>query len=207
MAMNLESTSDTVKSTPEHCAFCFDVLSATLDGKIKPKREAVPLPETIPRIHAPLFVTWHIHGDDLRGCIGTFAKESIEKNLPRYAYISAFEDSRFDPITKAELPYLKCAVSLLTNFEKAKDAFDWEVGVHGISIDLEYNNRSYGATFLPEVASEQGWTKEQTLRHLLRKAGFNGNLKDVQDKIEVERYQSSKSELSYKEYLQLASKQ
>ena len=61
-------------------------------------------------------MTWHIDGDDLRGCIGTFSHEKIEKVLPQYAMISAFEDSRFEPISSKELPRLNVAVSLLVNF-------------------------------------------------------------------------------------------
>jgi len=60
--------------------------------------------------------------------------------LSRYAYISAFEDDRFDPISKKELPYLSCAVSLLTNFEQGKNAYDWEVGIHGITIEFQESN-------------------------------------------------------------------
>ncbi len=68
--------------------------------------------------------------------LGTFSKEPIEHNLPKYAAISAFQDRRFEPITKEEVPRLSCSVSLLTNFEKRNDAFDWEVGTHGITIEL-----------------------------------------------------------------------
>jgi AMMECR1 domain-containing protein len=37
------------------------------------------------------------------------------------------KDSRFEPIKKDELTKLYCSVSLLTNFEEAKDYLDWEV--------------------------------------------------------------------------------
>ena len=36
--------------------------------------------------------------------------------------------------------------------------FDWRIG--------------RGSTFLPEVASEQGWSKEDTFKHLAMKAGL-----------------------------------
>jgi len=114
---------------------------------------------------------------------GTFSKESIEQNLPEYTIVSAFQDTRFDPISEKEVPKLSCAVSLLTNFEPGKDAMDWEVGKHGISIELKEGDRNssiflnlsggrrYRGTFLPEVAKEQGWDKETTLKYLLHKAG------------------------------------
>lgn len=141
------NSSTEIQATQEHCAFCFDIIKGTLEGTLKPNANP-PLPESIPNVQSPLFVTWHIDGDDLRGCIGnffpsrltftgTFAKDSLEKNLAKYAKISAFQDSRFDPISKPELPRLSCAVSLLTNFEQAKDCYDWEVGKHGIEIEFE----------------------------------------------------------------------
>ena len=40
---------------------------------------------------------------------------------------SAFRDRRFHPIAEHEVPRLKCSVSLLVNYEKASNAFDWEV--------------------------------------------------------------------------------
>ncbi len=47
-------------------------------------------------------------------------------------------------------------------------AEDFVVGKHGIII--EKNGRR--ATFLPQVAPEQGWDRETTLAHLARKAGL-----------------------------------
>ena len=63
--------------------------------------------------------------------------------------------------------------------------------------------RSYSATFLPEVAAEEGWDQMTTLKYLVEKAGYNGKLEDVLEKISCERYQSSKILLTYKEYLQM----
>lgn len=64
------------------------------------------------------------------------------------------QDTRFDPIAKSELEKLDVAVSFLVNFQKGKKWNEWEVGKHGIVIDIQ---DTYSATFLPEVAPEQGW--------------------------------------------------
>jgi len=202
--MNSKDSHPVTEATAEHCAYCFDVLIGVLHNQIT-KSKFPPLPPSIPKVEAPLFVTWHKDGD-LRGCIGTFSKESIEQNLPEYTVVSAFQDTRFDPISKSEVSHLSCAVSLLTNFEKGKDAMDWEVGKHGISIELKEGGRRYRSTFLPEVAEEQGWDKETTLKYLLQKSGCKLGLEHVINKIELERYQSSKYELPYKEYLKLKEK-
>jgi uncharacterized protein (TIGR00296 family) len=98
-------------------------------------------------------VTWKIKGQ-LRGCIGTFSADLHSKLLPEYAIIAATQDHRFTPMTAADInPNLSVYVSLLTNFEEGKDAYDWEVGKHGISIKASHEGRYYSATYLPEVAS------------------------------------------------------
>ena len=73
-------------------------------------------------------------------------------------YCSAFKDSRFNPITIEELSKLHCSVSILTKFEEANDHLDWEIGIHGIRIEFHSDRGSRRtATYLPEVATEQGW--------------------------------------------------
>lgn len=70
---------------------------------------------------------------------------------------SAVRDSRFSPITPDELPRLRVAVSILRHFEDAQDYLDWTVGVHGIRIEFHNEKGSKrSATYLPEVAPEQG---------------------------------------------------
>lgn len=149
-------------------------------------------------------MTWTIGEDkDLRGCIGTFASEKLENNLKKYALISAVRDSRFDPISLEEVSDLHVGVSLLTEFEDCKDALDWEVGKHGIEIDFEHNNRDFGATFLPEVAAEENWDQKTTLKYLVHKAGYRGNLEVILSKMKAKRYQSIKTHLSFEEYKEL----
>ena len=67
----------------------------------------------------------------------------LELNLKKYALIAALKDTRFDPISNDELPDLQVGVSLLTNFEEASHALDWEVGKHGIEIEFEVKGRKY----------------------------------------------------------------
>ena len=48
-------------------------------------------------------------------------------------------------------------VSLLTNFERAADLDDWEIGVHGVWIDfVDLQNQTRSAVYLPDVIPEQG---------------------------------------------------
>ncbi|KAJ9148492.1 AMMECR1 domain-containing protein [Pleurostoma richardsiae] len=152
----------------------------------------------------PLFVTWNTitrSGHNLRGCIGTFEALPLEEGLSSYAVTSAFHDTRFNPISARELPSLEVAVTLLTDFEDCDDEMDWILGTHGIRISFYYHGRRYGATYLPDVATEQGWTKEETLVSLMRKAGWMGRKERWQDvELKVVRYQGKKESLKYSEF-------
>lgn len=76
---------------------------------------------------------------------------------------------------------------------------DWEIGKHGLRINFMHNNRRYGSTYLPDVAREQGWTKEETMISLMRKAGWSGRRDDWRRVAEltVIRYQGRRTSLSY----------
>jgi uncharacterized protein (TIGR00296 family) len=182
------------------CKYCFDVLIYNLDNN-----HSEPIfPEEFLNQSFPLFVTWTTGKEkELRGCIGTFLNDKLENNLPKFALKAAFNDHRFSPIKLKEVKDLNCGISLLTNFEPANSPVDWEVGKHGIDIDFVKNGEEYGATFLPNVASDYNWDQKTTLTHLIRKAGFRGKLDDVYDSIKVKRYQAIKEVISYEEYLKM----
>jgi len=81
---------------------------------------------------------------------------------------------------------------------------DWELGVHGIKISFYAKNKRYGACYLPDVAVEQGWDKEETIVSLMRKAGWGGSAKggrwrEVGD-FRVERFQGVRENVGYEEY-------
>jgi AMME syndrome candidate gene 1 protein len=45
---------------------------------------------------------------------------------------------------------------------------------HGVIIEFEIGGRNYSATYLPDVAMEQGWDQLQAITSLIKKAGYNG---------------------------------
>jgi len=118
------------------------------------------------------------------------------------AYVGrAFDDTRFHPISLRELPSLECGVTLLTDFEPVSDPMDWVLGTHGLRISFTHHGRRYGSTYLPDVAKEQGWTKEETIVSLMRKAGWNGRKEDWKKVgLNVVRYQGKQAKLEYSEY-------
>lgn len=184
---------------PEMCFFCFDVLNSHLNCLEPPKA-----PDFCNDPY-PIFVTWETSKERrLRGCIGTFGAKNLHLGLREYAVTSAVKDSRFSPITQDELPKLRVAVSLLRHFEDGSDYLDWEVGVHGISIEY-HSDRGvrHSATYLPEVAPKQGWDQIQTIDSLLRKGGFKGAVTpEIRSAIKLTRYKSEKISVTYDEYME-----
>ncbi|KAJ5888484.1 hypothetical protein N7495_008525 [Penicillium taxi] len=130
----------------------------------------------------PLFVTWNTisrnRRPSLRGCIGTFEAQDLATGLKSYALTSAYDDTRFSPIPKSLIPSLSCSLTLLGSFEPCTNAMDWVLGTHGLRISFINRGRRYGATYLPDVAVEQGWTKEETIESLMHKAGWEGSVRD-----------------------------
>ncbi|KAL5476208.1 hypothetical protein EMCRGX_G026124, partial [Ephydatia muelleri] len=187
---------------PEMCYYCFDVLISHLN-----QTEVLRSPIFVNDPY-PLFVTWKIGVDRcLRGCMGTFMAKKLHRGLAEYSITSSMKDSRFKPVTHDEVPRLECSVSLLINFEKADHYLDWEVGQHGIQIEFLVGKSSKSATYLPEVALEQKWTKLQTLDSLFRKAGYNGQItEELRQSVHLVRYQSEKCIVTYEEYTKISTR-
>jgi len=189
-------------STVDMCIYCFDSLISHFE------QTKVP-PPSFKNDKYPLFVTWHKYSSSgkepsLRGCKGTFDAKEIHNGLQDFALISGLKDRRFSPITYNEISRLECSVSLLYAFEECANVSDWEIGKHGIIIDFDdADGSNRNATYLPEVAPEQQWNKTETLRSLIRKAGYEGQIsEELFAKIRTTRYQSSQTKLSYKDYQQ-----
>jgi len=177
--------------------YCFDVLYNHLHQLDPPK------PPQFTNDEHPLFVTWDVGKEKrLRGCIGTFSPMNLHCGLKEYAIVSALKDSRFTPITLNELSKLHVSVSILCHFENGNDYLDWEVGTHGIRIEFHSERGSHRtATYLPEVAVEQGWDHHQTIDSLLRKGGFKGTVTpEIRRAIKLVRYQSEKVSVSWNDY-------
>ncbi|KAF5742508.1 hypothetical protein HS088_TW09G00557 [Tripterygium wilfordii] len=190
-----------VAANREMAVYCFDTLVAHYNSEEAP-------PPAFDEGQHPLFVTWKkvVNGGEpsLRGCIGTLEAQCLINGFKDYALTSALRDRRFPPIQAKELPSLECTVSVLTDHETANNYLDWEVGKHGIIIeftDPDYNVRR-SATYLPEVAAHEGWTKVEAIDSLLRKAGYNGAITEsLRKRIKLTLYQSTIFTLSYRDYI------
>jgi len=116
-----------------------------------------------------VFVTLKEQGM-LRGCIGSLvAREPLVDAVVGSAIAAATQDPRFRPVAPDELSALDIHVSVLSPSTAVSNASEIEIGKHGIIV--QQAGRS--GVFLPEVATEQGWTLEETLTHLCaEKAGL-----------------------------------
>lgn len=190
------------------CYHCFDVLILALQRLPLADLEDAPFIAQLSNklIECPLFVTWEKQTQNswqLRGCIGTLSPRPLVQSVGEYALTSAFRDRRFYQISAEEVPNLRVAVSLLVHYEPCNDAYDWTVGVHGILIKFMVRSRDYSATYLPEVAKEQGWDQAAAIASLVQKAGYKGSLpKELIKTIHCTRYQSSKHKVDYQEFVE-----
>eukprot|EP00246_Nothoceros_aenigmaticus_P006325 TRINITY_DN19152_c0_g1_i1.p1 TRINITY_DN19152_c0_g1~~TRINITY_DN19152_c0_g1_i1.p1 ORF type:complete len:208 (-),score=25.00 TRINITY_DN19152_c0_g1_i1:248-871(-) len=189
-----------VSASKEMVVYCFDTLLAHYTGDIVP-------PAAFPEGQYPLFVTWKkvLNGGEprLRGCIGTLEARCVVTGFKDYALTSALRDRRFPPIQAREIPYLECTVSLLTDYEPAANHLDWEIGKHGLILEFTSPDKTRrSATYLPEVAAQEGWTKLEAIDSLVRKAGYTGVITDsFRKKFRVTRYQSSWFTMHYSDYV------
>ncbi|KAL9267524.1 hypothetical protein AKJ16_DCAP21507 [Drosera capensis] len=190
-----------VEANQEMAVYCFDSLVAHYNGEQPP-------PPAFEDGHHPLFVTWKkvINGGEprLRGCIGTLEARALINGFKDYALTSALRDRRFPPIQAKELPQLQCTVSILTDYETALNYLDWEIEKHGMIIEFTDHNHNIrrSATYLPEVAASEGWTKTEAIDSLMRKAGYNGVITEsLRKRIRLTRYQSSVYTMHYGEYV------
>ena len=77
------------------------------------------------------------------------------------ARASATEDPRFlgARLAMADLPHLTIEISVLSPLEQIADPLGIQLGVHGIYI----KRGGASGCFLPQVADETGWSKEEFL--------------------------------------------
>ena len=144
----------------------------TVEAVIKGEPTEAPQSDD-PELNAPCgcFVTLKNHSR-LRGCIGQFISESpLIELVAEMAKSSATGDPRFfaDPISAGELDQLDVEISVLSPLERTNEPLSLRLGVDGIYIK---KGRASGC-FLPQVATETGWSKEEFLSYCCaHKAGL-----------------------------------
>lgn len=114
---------------------------------------------------AGCFVTLHDAASHrLRGCIGRLDASGPLYDAVVDSAVKVLADPRFtmNPVTPAELPRLEIELSILSPLKPAAGPLDFDLLNDGIY--LTFGQRA--GVFLPQVARETGWTKEQLLSRL-----------------------------------------
>jgi len=114
---------------------------------------------------AGCFVTLHtLHGRRLRGCVGRLdaARPLLEAIFA--TSLSVLEDPRFrySPVYLEELSELELEISVISPLRPVEHPLAFELQSEGIYLTV---GRRSGC-FLPQVARETGWTREQLLERL-----------------------------------------
>jgi AmmeMemoRadiSam system protein A len=116
---------------------------------------------------AGAFVTLHRRGR-LRGCVGQLpGRDSLAEVVAHCARSAALHDSRFDPVTTAELSDIEIEVSVLSALEDLTlEAI--EAGKHGLVV----SQGTQRGVLLPQVASQFNWPAQRFLEETCVKAGL-----------------------------------
>ena len=118
------------------------------------------------------FVSLHKHGQ-LRGCIGHFGEDvPLHEIVAEMARAAAFEDPRFPPLRREELSDTDIEISVLTPMRRIHSLDEFLLHRHGIYIRKGFRS----GTFLPQVADQVDWNKEEFVGHCSQdKAGLGWN--------------------------------
>ncbi|HSW45946.1 MAG TPA: AmmeMemoRadiSam system protein B [Phycisphaerae bacterium] len=156
------------KSRQELLRLARETVTSYITEHKVPTYDAAGLPAEV-REDGMCFVTLQNHGE-LRGCIGNMEPhgplwEAVVQNA-----VNACRDPRFtmNPVTPAELKDIDIEISRLTPMKPLNSTDEVVIGRDGLLIELGASR----GVLLPQVAYERGWTREQFLGQVCRKAGL-----------------------------------
>jgi AmmeMemoRadiSam system protein B/AmmeMemoRadiSam system protein A len=140
-------------------------IEAWMDKKTLPDYEPANVPL---RTHGAAFVTLKERGR-LRGCIGhVVASMPLYRSVQEMAVAAAFEDPRFQPVKREELPGLTIEISVMSPLRSVTDPSEIQIGRDGLVIRQGVKS----GLLLPQVASEPGWGRDEFLGHACMKANL-----------------------------------
>lgn len=155
-----------------------NAIAAQLEGS--PHRYNLEQYHLTPRLMASqgAFVTLSNPDGSLRGCIGNVsAIKPLYWTVLQMAQEAAFGDPRFPALKKKELDKLHIEISALLTPDgtvctvptRPIDNIDQiRVGRDGLTIE----HKGRHGLLLPQVPTEQGWSRNEFLKHLCAKAGL-----------------------------------
>jgi uncharacterized protein len=114
-----------------------------------------------------VFTTLYLRGE-LRGCVGyVFPMAPLFQAVAETARAAAFDDSRFQPVSRDEAPLLEVSLSVLSLLRRI-DPAQAEIGRHGLMVSMS----GHRGLLLPQVPVEHGWDRVTFLEQTCRKAGL-----------------------------------
>lgn len=159
-----------MKITAEVGAYLLELarreIRARLRGVMEADEPAEPQDDVLRR-PAGCFVSLHSHSrQKLRGCIGRLEARWPLKEVVTKMARSVLDDPRFvdDPVRIDELADLEIEISILTPPRRLNGPEEFDLWNDGICMSLEDRR----GLFLPQVARETGWTRQQLLDRLCR---------------------------------------
>lgn len=147
-----------------------EIARSSLEAYLKTGKK-MDLTESDPVLNKEMgaFVTLK-ENEELRGCIGNLiGTEPLYLTVRDMAVEAAVGDPRFAALKLPELKKIEIEISVLSPMEKVNSADIIELGKHGVLV----RKGMQSGVFLPQVAAETGWNKEEFLSNLcLHKAGL-----------------------------------
>ena len=179
------ATSEKSALTTEQKRTLLDIARKTIDLYVSAGRKMeVGDVDSRLALNEGAFVTIHKNGQ-LRGCIGNIVTQKpLYMTVRDMAIAAAVEDPRFPKVQPEELDQINVEVSVLSLPRVIRDVGEIELGTHGVIVSK--GPLHYGV-FLPQVAEETNWTKEEFLSQLCAQKAHlpPGAWKDPGTKIEV----------------------
>ncbi|MFA5146316.1 MAG: AmmeMemoRadiSam system protein B [Candidatus Omnitrophota bacterium] len=127
--------------------------------------------ESDPVLNMPMgaFVTLH-EGGELRGCIGNMIGQGpLYQTVADMAIEAGTGDPRFPAVSSAELDKIEIEISVLSPMKRVSGPDEIKVPGHGVIV----RQGGMSGVYLPQVAEETGWSKEEFLTSLCaHKAGL-----------------------------------
>jgi len=143
-----------------------DSVKAAVAGEIYVPAE--PLSSSLKR-RAGAFVTLKKNGM-LRGCIGLIeARYPLYKVVAEMAEKAAMCDPRFESVRQDEVEGTDLEISVLSPLKEITKVEEVEIGRHGLVIEKGF----YRGLLLPQVATENNWSREEFLEYTCMKAGLD----------------------------------
>ena len=144
-----------------------DTIRRTLRGDAPPPESSFSVPIDDPVLAQPAgcFVTLHRAAThELRGCVGRLDATDPLFHAVRRASVGVLRDPRFhdEPVRFEELGTLDIDISVLSPLAPAQGPLAFDLLNEGVY--LTHGERA--GCFLPQVARETGWSKQQLLDRL-----------------------------------------